>query len=220
VTHTFLNPGSYRRQMTEYDYEALLKKAKANLPEYVASHERFVVPEADLFIEGKSTVFRNFGDLADTLRREPDTIMAYLLRELGTAGNLDGRRAIFKSRLAVDRVADRLKAYVNTYVLCSECNRPDTRLVREGRVLVLECDACGAHRPVHVPRGATTPEGAALEEGKVYEVLIQDLGKKGDGIARVDKYVIFVPGTTKGTVVKIKIDKITGNTAFAHLSTE
>lgn len=206
--------------MTEYDYEALLKKAKANLPENIANHERFQIPEADLFVEGKSTVFRNFGDLADTLRREPDAILAYLLREMGTAGNLDGRRAIFKSRLGEERVKERLKAYVNTYVLCSECDRPDTRLVREGRVLVLECDACGAHRPVHVPKGVATPEAAALEEGKVYEVLIQDLGKKGDGIARLDKYVIFVPGTTKGTVVKVKIDKIMGTNAFAHLAVE
>lgn len=206
--------------MTDYDYEALLKKAKANLPKNIASHERFVIPDADLFIEGKSTVFRNFGDVADTLRRDAEAIMAYLLREMGTAGNLDGRRAIFKSRLNPERLSDRLKAYVNTYVLCSECDRPDTRLVREGRVLVLECDACGAHRPVHVPRGVTTPEGPALEVGKVYEVLIQDLGKKGDGIARLDKYIIFVPGTTKGTIVKVKIDNISGTSAFGSVVTE
>ncbi len=206
--------------MTDYDYEALLKKAKANLPEQIANHERFQVPEADLFIEGKSTVFRNFGDLADTLRRDPEAIMAYLLREMGTAGNLDGRRAIFKSRLNPERLAVRLKAYVNTYVLCSECDRPDTRLVREGRVLILECDACGAHRPVNVPRGGTIPEGPALEAGKVYEVLIQDLGRKGDGIARLDKYIIFVPGTTKGTVVKVMIENISGTSAFGHVVTE
>jgi translation initiation factor 2 subunit 2 len=146
--------------------------------------------------------------------------MAYLLREMGTAGNLDGRRAIFKSRLNPERLSDRLKAYVNTYVLCTECDRPDTRLVREGRVLILECDACGAHRPVHVPRGVTTPDKQALEVGKVYEVLIQDLGKKGDGIARLDKYIIFVPGTTKGTIVKVKIDNISGTAAFGSVVTE
>jgi len=206
--------------MSEFKYEELLKRAKANLPENIAEHERFVIPEADLFVEGKSTVFKNFGELADTLRRDPEAILAYLLREMGTAGNLDGRRAIFKSRLAADRTAARLKAYVNTYVLCSECDRPDTRLVREGRILVLECDACGAHRPVNVPRGVTAPEGPALEIGKVYEVLIQDLGRKGDGIARVDKYVVFVPGTTKGTVVKVQIENISGTSAFAHIVIE
>jgi len=205
--------------MTDYDYQALLKKAKCNLPEHIHDGERFQMPEPDLFIEGKTTVFRNFGEFAEAFRREPDAILAYLLRELGTAGNLDGRRAIFKSRLGTEQVKTRLNAYFNTFVVCSECAKPDSRLVKDGRVLVLECDACGAHRPVKVPR-AVTETGPALAVGNTYELLIQDLGKKGDGIAKFDKYTIFVPGTTKGTVVKVKIDNISGSAAFGHVVTE
>ncbi len=203
-----------------YDYEALLKKAKENLPEHTSDGERFQMPEPDLFQEGKTTVFRNFGDIADSLRRDADAILAYLLRELGTAGNLDGRRAIFKSRLGVEQVKARLKAYLNTYVLCSECGKPDSKLVKDGRVLILECEACGAHRPVKVPRVVAAAEIPALVIGNTYDVLIQDLGKKGDGIAKVDKYIIFVPGTTKGTTVKIKITNISGTSAFAQLVNE
>ena len=88
--------------------------------------------------------------------------------------------------------------------------------MKDGRVLILECDACGAHRPVKVPR-AIAEAGPALAVGNTYEVLIQDLGKKGDGIAKMDKYIIFVPGTTKGTVVKVKIDNISGTAAFGHV---
>ena len=205
--------------MTEYDYEALLKKAKCNLPEHVSDGERFQMPEPDLFIEGKTTVFRNFGEYADAFRREPEAILAYLLRELGTAGNLDGKRAVFKSRLVNEQVKSRLKAYFNTFVVCSECGKPDSRLVKDGRVLILECEACGAHRPVKVPR-VITESGPVLAIGNTYEVLIQDLGRKGDGIAKIDKYAIFVPGTTKGTVVKIKIDNISGSVAFGHVVTE
>ena len=117
------------------------------------------------------------------------------------------------------QVMGRLKAYLNTFVLCSECGKPDSRLVKDGRVLVLECDACGAHRPVKVPK-ATAVEGPALVVGNTYDLLIQDLGKKGDGIAKVDKYIIFVPGTTKGTVVKVKIENISGSTAFGQVVTE
>ncbi len=203
--------------MASYDYEALLKKAKENLPEHTSDGERFQMPEPDLFQEGKTTVFRNFGDIADSFRRDAEAILAYLLRELGTAGNLDGRRAIFKSRLGVEQVKTRLKTYLNTYVLCSECGRPDSKLVKDGRVLILECEACGAHRPVKVPRVIAAAEIPALVIGNTYDVLIQDLGKKGDGIAKVDKYIIFVPGTTKGTTVKIKITNISGTSAFAQL---
>ena len=205
--------------MSDYSYETLLKRAKANLPEHTNDGERFQMLEPDLFIEGKNTVYRNFMDLAESFRRDPEAILAYLLRELGTAGNIDGRRAIFKSRLGVEQVKTRLKAYLNTYVLCSECGKPDSKLIKDGRVLILECEACGAHRPVKVPRVAVV-DGPALVVGNTYEVLIQDLGKKGDGIAKVDKYIIFVPGTTKGTTVKVKINNISGTSAFGQVVTE
>ena len=135
--------------MTDYDYEALLKKAKAKLPEHVSTGERFQLPEPDLFIEGKSTVFRNFGEVAEALRREPEAIFGYLLRELGTAGSLDGRRAIFKSRLGVEQVNSRLKSYLNTFVLCSECGKPDTKLEKEGNIYFVKCQACGAKHSVY-----------------------------------------------------------------------
>ena len=50
--------------------------------------------------------------------------------------------------------------------------------------------------------------------------MIQDIGKKGDGVARRENYVIYVPGTTKGIVVKIEVEKIVGNVAFAKLAPE
>ncbi|RLI78897.1 translation initiation factor IF-2 subunit beta, partial [Archaeoglobales archaeon] len=37
---------------------------------------------------------------------------------------------------------------VKTYVLCKECNAPDTEFVREERVLMVRCLACGAKHPV------------------------------------------------------------------------
>jgi translation initiation factor 2 subunit 2 len=206
--------------MSGYDYEALLKRAKCNLPEHTNDGERFQMPDPDLFIEGKTTVFRNFVDIAELFRRDPEAILAYLLREMGTAGNLDGRRAILKSKLGVEQVKNRLKSYLTTYVICSECGKPDSKLVKDGRVLILECEACGAHRPVKVPRAVAAAEIPALVIGNTYDVLIQDLGKKGDGIAKLDKYIIFVPGVSKGTTVKIKITNISGTSAFAQVVTE
>ncbi|MEW5937346.1 MAG: translation initiation factor IF-2 subunit beta, partial [Candidatus Thermoplasmatota archaeon] len=179
-----------------------------------------VVTTPDALIEGKTTVVRNFGDIVDSLRRDQSHLLHYLLRELGTAGNIDGRRAIFKRKLSSAQIKECIDAYVSMYVLCAECNRPDTHLVKEERVLILECEACGARRSVKAIKAAPREEAAALEERKVYEVLIEDVGKKGDGVARIDRYVIFVPGTSKGARVKIKIDKIMGTVAYAHLTNE
>lgn len=204
----------------DFDYNNLLKRAKEKMPETLAAHERFVIPPADVLIEGKSTVLKNFGDIVETIRRDQSHVLQYLLRELGTAGTVQGRRLVFKGKVGAKQIDDRINSFVETFVLCTECGRPDTRLVKDGRTLVLECDACGGHRPLKVKKTTRTQEAqaAALEEGKVYEVMVQDVGRKGDGVAKVDKYIIYIPGTTKGAKVKVKIDKISGSVAFARLA--
>jgi translation initiation factor 2 subunit 2 len=201
----------------DYEYQSLLTRVREKLPESASTRERFQIPEPDMLYEGKQTILKNFGDIADIMNREPNQILTYLLREVGTAGNLDGRRIVFKGRVPLKQLQDRLNGYVETYILCSECRRPDTKLEKEGRTLVLKCEACGAHRPIRARKGPKTESKApTLEEGKEYEVLIQDIGRKGDGIARHDKYIIYVPGVEKGATAKVKIEKITGTIAFAH----
>ena len=196
------------------DYEALLDRAKKNLPQTLEAHDRFQIPEPDVMIEGKTTVIRNFGAIVESLRREPAHLYGYLLRELGTAGNLDGSRVVFKGKVATANIVERIKSYVEEYVLCSECDRPDTKIVKDGRVLILTCESCGAHRPVHVRKQVKQEEGKDIEAGKTYDLMIEDIGKKGDGIARKGKYIIYVPGSAKGTQVKVKIDKVSGSMAF------
>jgi translation initiation factor 2 subunit 2 len=56
-------------------YEALLKKAYSNLTEPTESTERFTVPEAKVYIEGKTTVLENFAEIADVVRRDKDHLM-------------------------------------------------------------------------------------------------------------------------------------------------
>lgn len=206
--------------MAGLSYDALLQRAKKALPDALSSGERFQIPEADIVVEGKTTILRNFLDIAEAIRRDPTMVLTYLLRELGTAGAQDGRRVVFKGKVTAPQVADRIKSYVETYVLCQECGRPDTRLVKEDRVAMLECDACGARRPVKSVKKAAKVEEAPLVEGKVYELMIQDIGKKGDGIAKLDRYIIYVPGTAKGAIVKVYIEKIAGSVAFGRVSRE
>jgi len=202
------------------DYGALLARAKSQLPQQISLHERFTVPAAELMLEGKTTVLRNFDVICQAINRETDQVLVYLLREIGTAGALEGKRVVFKGRVTPVQVDERIKAYVDTYVLCSECNRPDTRLVKDDRVGILECDACGARRPVKSVKKTAKVDVAILEENKVYEVMIQDIGKKGDGIAKKDRYIIYVAGTTKGSIVKVFIEKISGTIAFGRVHRE
>ncbi|MDY6770049.1 MAG: TRAM domain-containing protein [Candidatus Nanohaloarchaea archaeon] len=56
-----------------------------------------------------------------------------------------------------------------------------------------------------------------VAEGETYEVEIEDLGSKGDGIARVDNFVVFVPDTEVGERVEIEIDSVGRKFAFGEV---
>ena len=112
----------------------------------------------------------------------------------------------------------KIKEYIDTYVICSECNRPDTHLVKQGRTTLIRCDACGAFRSVKSRKKKVVQQPSAkLKEGLTLELTIKDIGRKGDGIAYHDKYTIYVAGAIKGSTVKVKIEKISGTVAFGHI---
>ena len=56
-----------------------------------------------------------------------------------------------------------------------------------------------------------------IEEGEVYDVTIQDIARQGDGIARIEGFVIFVPGTKVGDEVRIKVERVLPKFAFASV---
>lgn len=57
-----------------------------------------------------------------------------------------------------------------------------------------------------------------VEPGEVRYVEIEDLGKQGDGIARVERgYVIIVPGAEVGERVKIEISEVKSNFAVGEI---
>jgi predicted RNA-binding protein with TRAM domain len=56
-----------------------------------------------------------------------------------------------------------------------------------------------------------------VEIGKEYEVDIQELSRRGEGIARIEGFVIFVPNTKQGDHVKIKVTRISRRFAEAQV---
>lgn len=58
---------------------------------------------------------------------------------------------------------------------------------------------------------------APVNTGETYDVFINTVGEKGDGIAKVKGFVLFVPGVKKGDYVKIKITKVLKNVGFAEV---
>ncbi len=130
------------------EYEKLLDQALKQVPHTAPREDRFKIPEPEVDVTGNRTTLRNLKDIADALNREPTHLMRYLLREVGTAGNLDGVKGLFQGKFETDTLRDRVNRYVEEFVICPECGKPDTKIMKQGRTHLLKCEACGARHSV------------------------------------------------------------------------
>ena len=56
-----------------------------------------------------------------------------------------------------------------------------------------------------------------ITEGEEYDVKIEDLGRDGHGITRIEGFVVFVSGAKVGDEVKIKVNSVRRNFGFAEI---
>ena len=58
---------------------------------------------------------------------------------------------------------------------------------------------------------------APVKVGQELDVKIEGVGEKGDGIAKVSGFVLFVPGVRAGDEVRIKVTRVLNKVGFAEL---
>ncbi len=197
-------------------YEELLEKAYTELPDVLKEHSRFERPKVESIIQGKTTFIRNLNELAKAINRDIGLVSKYLIKELGTAGTHDDQHLTLKGQFRESQIQDRFDAFLDEFVLCSECSRPDTKIMREERINFLICEACGARRSIGSIKSAPPKkEKKELAIGDEITVDITKIGKKGDGLAKIGNYLVFVSGARVGQKVKARITGIHNTMLFA-----
>jgi translation initiation factor 2 subunit 2 len=128
----------------KYNYDELLKRASAQMPEVSLKQERLELPRLQITVIGMRTIIFNFKEVADVLDRDPQHILKFLTREMATAATYHEGRAIFQGKFRGDSFERLLQRYMESFVVCPVCKRPDTKIVKEKRLSFLVCNACGA----------------------------------------------------------------------------
>lgn len=68
--------------------------------------------------------------------------------------------------------------------------------------------------------GYDRPRNVPVEEGKTYQIRIEGLGKEGDGVGRVNGFVVIVPSTREGQTYSVRITKVARKVAFGEVAGE
>ena len=134
--------------MKEQEYEKLLDEAYGKIKTENTSSERFKTLKIEGHFEGKKTILTNFFQIASYLRRAPEHFQKFLLKELAVSGQKEGDRLVLNRKVSSSQINQKIEQYTKEYVLCKECGKPDTELIKQDRIAFIHCLACGAKHSV------------------------------------------------------------------------
>lgn len=126
------------------EYGELLKRARDNLPDIISTRERFEIPKVIGHIQKNRTIISNFNQIGNTLHTDQAHFLKYLLKELATSGDVRGNMLVFNRKLSSSEINQKIRQYANQFILCYECGKPDTKILVEGNMSFIKCQACGA----------------------------------------------------------------------------
>jgi len=129
-------------------YEKLLLRAYEKVKQIDSLDDRFEIPNVQGHFEGRKTIITNFFQIASHIRRDPEHFQKFILKELAASGQKEGERLVLNIKVPSVKINQKVEQYIKEFVLCRECNKPDTELVREGRLTFIHCLACGAKHSV------------------------------------------------------------------------
>ena len=132
--------------MTEY--EKLLDEAYKNVKKIDTSGERFEIPKIKGHFEGRKTILTNFFQIASYIRRKPEHFQKFMLKELAASGQKEGEKFILNIKIPSEKINQKIEQYAKEFVLCKECGKPDTEIIKEDRLIYIHCLACGAKHHV------------------------------------------------------------------------
>jgi translation initiation factor 2 subunit 2 len=129
-------------------YDDLLCRCMKKIPKECREQIRFAMPVAEVLIQGTRTMFVNFNDVATTLRRDPEHMLKFFTKELATSSEKQDKKIIFQGRFPGMLMNKKLEMYAKDYVLCPNCCKPDTKLIKSDRLEFIKCEACGNKQAV------------------------------------------------------------------------
>lgn len=129
------------------NYEKLLDEAYKDIKPITHS-ERFEIPKIQGHLEGTKTILINLQQISAYLRRDINHLLKFLLKELATSGAIKQSRVILQRKISSAKINEKIEQYVKEFVVCKECKKPDTELIKDKGFTFVHCLACGAKHSV------------------------------------------------------------------------
>lgn len=91
----------------------------------------------------KKTYIKNFKEMCQRLNREMSEVQKFFEDELIAKSSIDAKGALIISGMFKQNGIQKiLLNYIKQFVICKECGNGETALLKENRILFLDCKKC------------------------------------------------------------------------------
>jgi len=128
-------------------YEKMLDRLYLSLPEETKTKERFEMPEVKSLVQGPKTFIKNVSVILKAIHRDEKHLVKFITKELGVPTAYAEGRIVITGKFSEKNLNNTIQNYIKQYVLCKECNKPDTKFTEINGIKMIKCEACGAVTP-------------------------------------------------------------------------
>ncbi len=100
-------------------------------------------PDVDIIVQSGETIILNFNSIITQIKRESNHLKKFISSELGVKTSIKGTQLVIKSKLDKNRITQTLKIYIDKFIICDNCGKPDTILKGNKKNMKITCAACG-----------------------------------------------------------------------------
>jgi len=129
--------------MNTYSDTYLIDKLYAELDDIGSNSKKIAIDRPDVSSANKRTFLKNFRNICLKLNRDEEDVRAFFEKELKTAVtiNQDGAMVI-TGMYKQNGITTILTNYINEFIMCKQCKSCDTNLIKEKKILYLNCNKC------------------------------------------------------------------------------
>lgn len=131
------------------DYQKLLTRGLSKVPHKEKGSDRFEIPRIRTQRSGSRTILLNVAEVAQALNRDVSHLIKFLVKELGTSGEVKGKSLEVQGGFSEEQVNKKLDIYAKNFVQCPECGKHDTKLKKDKGFSFMKCEVCGASHTIH-----------------------------------------------------------------------
>lgn len=101
------------------------------------------IVQLEVSSSGTTTIIQNFASVLKKLQRDEKHVKKFLSKTLGVQTRVKGKQLVLMSSLPKSSIEEAFGKYIDTYVICPNCGKPDTLLEVKNKKTHLNCLACG-----------------------------------------------------------------------------